>query len=182
MLQLICDAGGVPIRRVFGLNLYAEDLQAEPLYKVRADYVNIHTWAEVYFPKEGWIEVEPSKGKRAFVIPSRYVQNNPWFQNYSVWVKEGEKWRQPKWVRRPGGWDSDYGVKNLIHFESIPLGEGDPTRHPRVWNSANGGYSVLATLIGRDTKVAELATNEGRRIKVPWDRLSEADRDAVETD
>jgi transglutaminase-like putative cysteine protease len=181
VLRALCDAAGVPIRRVFGLNLYADNISSEPLYKVRADYVNIHTWAEVQLPADGWIEVEPSQGKNAFAIPARFVQNNPWFQNYSVWVQENGEWRQPQWTRREGGWDSDYGVEHAITYEKIPLGTGDPKQFPRLWSSRNGRFKIVATMVDFDEESVTLATAEGRRIEVKWSELAEAEREVVST-
>jgi hypothetical protein len=115
LLEQFCTRCGIPIRGVWGLNLYAPDGKGE-LGAIRLDYVNIHTWAEVYFPSGGWIEVEPDGGDRAFVIGAQYIQNNRWFQNYSVWVRENGQKKQPSWTYQNGRYISDYGLENLITY------------------------------------------------------------------
>ena len=111
---------GIPMRRVFGLNLYSPDGRKGGLQAVRADYTNVHTWAEVYLPSIGWVEVEPSFGNKAFAIPAKYVQNNQWFQNYAIWIREGSIDKHHEWKPREGGFSSDYGVENIINFSSKP--------------------------------------------------------------
>jgi choice-of-anchor C domain-containing protein len=110
LLQNMCLHCGIPIRAVFGLLLYAPDGKSG-LDAVRADYTNRHTWAEVYLPGYGWVEVEPTGGEGAFRIPNNYVQNNKWFQNYAVWIREKGDW---KFV--DGG--SGYGVANVITYST----------------------------------------------------------------
>jgi len=100
---------------VVGLNLYAPDGRGD-LGAIRADYMNIHTWAEVYFPKVGWVEVEPSTGDKAFAIPSRYIQNNKWFQNYAIWINENGQQKIPEWRFVDGKYVSDYRISNLITY------------------------------------------------------------------
>lgn len=180
VLRLMCDAVGLPIRRVFGLNLYAKDILSEPLYRVRPDYVNIHTWAEVHLPTEGWIEVEPSQGRKAFDIPARFIQNDPWFQNYSVWVNVDGKAKQPVWIRRSGGWTSEYGVRNLIRFQEIKLGESDRTYLPRRWVSSTGKHSVVASLIGVQGASVRLAASDGRQITISRDKLDAVSQEMLE--
>jgi hypothetical protein len=90
------------------------------LHGIRPDWTNVHTWAEVYFPKVGWIEVEPSGGDQAYRIPARFIQNNPWFQNYAVWVKDGGKQQLAGWRYNGGKYTSPYNIENLITFEIRP--------------------------------------------------------------
>lgn len=48
LLKSTCEELGIQIRVARGLNLYCLDGVSSELHKVRADYTNIHTWAEVY--------------------------------------------------------------------------------------------------------------------------------------
>jgi transglutaminase-like putative cysteine protease len=117
LLEQLCIASDIPIRTVWGLNLYAPDGHTNGLQAVRADFTNIHTWAEVDIPGCGWIEVEPSLGAKAFDIPARYIQNNPWFQNYAVWYESGGVWAQPRWDRSGDGWVSPFKLSNEITYK-----------------------------------------------------------------
>jgi len=116
LLEQMAASVGIPIRRVLGLNLYAPDGVTGGLQAVRADYTNIHTWAEVYFPEIGWVEVEPGFGEQAFKVPAHRIQNNRWFQNYAIWMREAGVYKQPAWTAEQGGFRSDYGVKNIIRY------------------------------------------------------------------
>lgn len=120
LLTQLTASAGIPLRTVWGMNLYALDGKTGGLQSVRADYTNIHTWAEAYFPGVGWVELEPRHGANAFTLPSRLIQNNRWFQNYSVWLKEGDRDRQPAWIPREGGFNSDFGVSHIISFNKKP--------------------------------------------------------------
>lgn len=174
VLKAVCDEAAIPIRRARGLNLYAPDGVGR-LGGVRADYDNIHTWAEVHFPRDGWIEVEPSADRRPFRIPARFVQNNRWFQNYAIWLREGDRWVQPKWLPRSGGWDSDCEVANRIVFEVVRPQGREAARLPRKWES-RGGHAIYAALLDALDDRVRLATSDGRQITVPLDALSESDR------
>jgi len=115
VFRQLCWRAGIPMRRVRGLNLNTPKGRGR-LHAIKADYTNVHTWAEVYFPGIGWIEVEPSNGKHAFRIPAQCIQNNMWFQNYSIWIRENGKSKQDTWAYNNGKYISDYGVENLITF------------------------------------------------------------------
>ena len=116
MLIQLCNRAGIPGRRVFGMNLYAPDGVTGGLQNYRADYTNTHTWVEVYFPRIGWVEVEPSSGEQGFTIPARYIQNNTWFQNYAIWISQKGTWKQPEWLYQNGASVSAYGIENIISY------------------------------------------------------------------
>ena len=116
MLIQLCNRVGIPIRQIFGLNLYTPDGITGGLQNIRADYTNIHTWVEVYFPYIGWVEADPSNSDQAFTIPARYIQNNKWFQNYSIWISQNGQWKQPEWRYQNGSYVSDYGIENIISY------------------------------------------------------------------
>lgn len=118
VLEQLCQRAGIPYRRVFGMNLYDTDGR-DRLSAIRSDYTNTHTWAEVYFPGIGWVEVEPSAGVNAFRIPARFIQNNPWFQNYAVWMRENGTPRLTTWTYRNGRYFTDHGVDNVITFAIV---------------------------------------------------------------
>ena len=114
----LCRRVGIPVRDVRGLCLYAPDGQSK-LTNLNPGWTNIHTWAEVYFSEVGWVEVEPSYGEKAFSIPAKFIQNNKWFQNYAVWVREDGKLIMPAWtVDDVGVHSSEYQISNLIKFST----------------------------------------------------------------
>lgn len=115
VLRQLCWHVGIPVRAVRGLNLNTPNGRGS-LHAIKADYTNVHTWTEVYFPGIGWIEVEPSNGEHAFRIPAQCIQNNPWFQNYSIWIRENGKEKHDTWTYDNGKYTSEYGVENLITF------------------------------------------------------------------
>ena len=115
VLRQFCQHAKIPYRMVRGLNLYQRDGRGA-LHAIKADYTNVHTWAEVYFPGIGWVEVEPSSGADAYRIPAKMIQNNPWFQNYSIWIREAGAFKQPTWSYNQGKYRSDDGVENVIRF------------------------------------------------------------------
>lgn len=117
VLEQMTASAGVPHRTVWGMSLYAPDGRTSDLQKVRADYTNIHTWAEVYLPGVGWVEVDSGLGANAFSLPATQIQNNRWFQNYAVWMREDGKDKIPTWTPVKGGFRSDYGVENIISYK-----------------------------------------------------------------
>ena len=117
ILKELCRHSKIPYRTVFGMNLYDQDGRGS-LHRIRRDYTNIHTWAEVYFPSVGWIEIEPSGGDKAYTLPARMIQNNPWFQNYSIRIKNNGKQQVIPWVYKAGRYTSPYNLELLITFTS----------------------------------------------------------------
>lgn len=118
LLKVSCEEVGLPVRIVRGLNLNCEDGINSRLHKIRPDYSNVHTWAEVYLSEDGWIEVEPNRKRNPFRIPARFIQNNGWFQNYSVWFKEDGREILHKWARDNGKYHSEFEMANTISFSS----------------------------------------------------------------
>lgn len=116
LFQQLTASAGIPLRTVCGMYFQTPDGHKSDLYKVRPDFANIHAWAEVYFPGVGWVEADPYLGASAFDIPACQIQNNRWFQNYAVQVRDGGKEKTPTWTPVKGGFKSDYGVENVISF------------------------------------------------------------------
>jgi transglutaminase-like putative cysteine protease len=116
VLHQLTAAVGIPFRTVVGMNLYAPDGRTSDLQAIRADYTNIHTWAEVYFPGIGWVEVDPALGTRAFFMPASRIQNNHWFQNYMIEFRENGEEKEPTWTADKGSFQSDYGVEHIISY------------------------------------------------------------------
>ena len=107
---------GIPMRGVVGMNLKTPDGRSDKLHAIRADYSNVHTWTEVWFPGVGWVEAEPSRGAKAFSIPAEYVQNNRWFQNKVLWYREDKKNKMHEWTMSNGKYHSDWQLENTISF------------------------------------------------------------------
>ena len=116
LLRQLTASVGIPVRTVYGMNLYAPDGRTSEIQKVRADFTNIHTWAEVYIPGVGWVEVDPNLGSDAYSLPAHRIQNNRWFQNYSIWLRESGADKQPGWTPVRGGFHSEYGVEHIISY------------------------------------------------------------------
>ena len=116
LLKEFMDCLGIPIRRVGGLNLYAPDGNGK-LSAVRSDWVNVHTWGEIYLPNIGWLEIEPTgQGVQIFEIPVRCIQNDKFTSNYAVTYYEGGVLKRPVWIANGHGFDSDCGIENKITF------------------------------------------------------------------
>lgn len=64
----LCQAAGIPARRVVG---YA--LLNHPLAAGVADDGNRHVWVQVHLPTLGWVEVEPAPHGSPFAIPYTHV-------------------------------------------------------------------------------------------------------------
>jgi hypothetical protein len=119
VFEQFCVRCGIQVRRVAGLTLYAPNGRSE-LDAIRADYSNIHGWAEVYFPGIGWVEVEPAGGDQVYAIPAEWIRNTQWLQTYAIWVHDNGRWKAPAWTIKDGKYVSDYGVEHRITFKSRP--------------------------------------------------------------
>jgi Transglutaminase-like superfamily len=118
LFEAMCTRAGIPTRPAVGLNLSAPS-GIGSLHKIRPDFENQHTWAQIYLPGSGWIEIDPSAGPNAYAIPAQLIQNNSDFQNYAIWISEDGGWKQPDWEYRNGKWFSPYGVENRRSFRKV---------------------------------------------------------------
>ncbi len=118
VFEAMCVRAGIPTRTVVGLNLNTPG-GVGALHRIRADFQNQHTWAQVYLPGSGWVEIDPGQGRSAYSLPAQLIQNNNDFQNYVVWVCENGIWKQPDWEYRGGNWYSPYGIENHRTFRKI---------------------------------------------------------------
>ena len=116
VIEQLTAAAGIPTRAAWGMNLYAPDGRTSELQAIRPDFTNVHTWAEVYFPDVGWIEVDPALGAKAFSLPAHQIQSNRWFQNYAVWYRDDGVDKMPKWTVDGGKFRSDCGLENTIAY------------------------------------------------------------------
>jgi transglutaminase-like putative cysteine protease len=116
--EAMCARAGIPTRTVVGLNLNTPG-GVGALHKIRPDYQNQHTWAQVYLPGSGWIEIDPGQGERAYSLPAQLIQNSTDFQNYIIWVCENEIWKIADWEYRGGQWISPYGIENHRTFRKV---------------------------------------------------------------
>jgi transglutaminase-like putative cysteine protease len=118
LFESMCSAAKIPTRTVLGLNLRVPS-GIGPLHTIRPDFENQHTWAEIYLPGSGWVEIDPGMGENAYFIPSQLIQNNNDFQNYVIWIVEDGISKMPEWEFRQGRWFSPYGVESLRTFRRI---------------------------------------------------------------
>ena len=116
--QAMCMRAGIPTRTVRGLNLDAPG-GIGPLDKIRRDFENSHTWAQVYFPDSGWVEIDPGQGVNGYSLQAQLIQNNSDFQNYVVLIYENGTWKRPDWENRDGKWFSPYGIENHRAFRRV---------------------------------------------------------------
>ncbi len=114
----MCARAGIPTRTVVGLNLSTPGGVGE-LHKIRPDFQNQHTWAQVYIPGSGWVEIDPGQGEKAYFLPAQLIQNSTDFQNYIIWLREAGKWKIADWEFRDGRWYSRYGIENRRAFRQI---------------------------------------------------------------
>ena len=118
VFEAMCTRAGIPMRTVLGLNLNTPD-GVGSLHRIRPDFQNQHTWAQVFLPGSGWVEIDPGQGERAFFLPAQLIQNSTDFQNYVIWISEDGTWKQPEWEYRAGKWYSPYGIENHRTFAKV---------------------------------------------------------------
>jgi hypothetical protein len=114
----LCRSVGLKTRDVLGLNLTDANGKKTNLPN---DWGNMHNWVEVYFPKIGWIEVEPVNAEKCFTIPAAFIQNNTSFQNAAVWVAEPNIDKQATWGYKDGRYQCDYNVVTHITFSESKM-------------------------------------------------------------
>ena len=120
-MALMLRSQGVPARIVSGYAQGSFDKESSS-YRVQAS--NAHTWVEVYFPKYGWIQFEPTAS-----IPA---------------------WDRPELIDEGGsGGDafSAFSAQSLLNREEL-LGEDDPVDNPTA------GNNPLDDLLPEDENVA----------------------------
>jgi hypothetical protein len=120
VFEAMCARAGIPTRTVVGLNLNTPG-GVGALHRIRPDFQNQHTWAQIYLPGSGWVEIDPGQGERAYSLPAQLIQNSTDFQNYVIWIREDGTWKQPDWVYRDGKWSSPYGIENHRTFRKVEL-------------------------------------------------------------
>jgi hypothetical protein len=118
MFEAMCARAGIPTRTVVGLNLNTPG-GAGALHKIRPDFENQHTWAQIYLPGSGWVEIDPGQGVQAYFLPAQVIQNSTDFQNYVIWIRENGIGKQPDWEYRGGKWYSPYGIENRRTFRKV---------------------------------------------------------------
>ena len=69
MFEAMCLRAGIPTRTVVGLNLNTPG-GIGPLHEIRPDFQNQHTWAQVYLPGSGWIEIDPGMASKGLFSSS----------------------------------------------------------------------------------------------------------------
>jgi len=81
---------GIPARLAAGYS-QGEYQEEEGFYRIRER--NAHAWVEVFFPRYGWVEFEPTANEPPIVRPSRR--------------REGEERRLPERPLRPSMWEEE---------------------------------------------------------------------------
>jgi transglutaminase-like putative cysteine protease len=118
VFEVMCLRAGIPTRTVVGLNLNTPGGVGD-LHKIRPDFENQHTWAQIYLPGSGWVEIDPGQGARAYFLPAQLIQNNTDMQNYAIWVRENGTWKFADWEYRGGKSYSPYGIENRRTFRKV---------------------------------------------------------------
>ena len=116
--EAMCVRAGIPTRTIVGLNLNTPG-GIGPLHQIRPDFQNQHTWAQIYLPGSGWVEIDPGMGARAYFFPAQVIQNSTDFQNYVIWMCENGTWKIADWEYRGGKWYSRYGIENRRTFRKV---------------------------------------------------------------
>ncbi len=122
VFEAMCSRAGIPTRTVVGLNLNTPSGMGA-LHKIRPDFQNQHTWAQIYLPGSGWVEIDPGQGERGYFLPAQLIQNSSDFQNYVIWIRENGVLKQPEWEYREGKWSSRYGIENVRTFRKVEVGK-----------------------------------------------------------
>ncbi len=120
VFEAMCLRAGIPTRTIVGLNLNTP-AGIGALHEIRADFQNQHTWAQIYLPGSGWVEIDPGQGERAYFLPAQLIQNSTDFQNYVIWICEDGTWKIADWVFRGGKWYSPYGIENRRTFRTVEV-------------------------------------------------------------
>jgi hypothetical protein len=118
VFEAMCLHAGIPTRTVVGLNLNTPG-GVGALHEIRPDFQNQHTWAQIYLPGSGWVEIDPGQGARAYFLPAQVIQNSTDFQNYVIWICEAGTWKIADWEYRLDKWYSPFGIENLRTFQTI---------------------------------------------------------------
>ena len=116
VFEAMCLRAGIPTRTVVGLNLNTPD-GVGALHEIRPDFQNQHTWAQIYLPGSGWVEIDPGQGARAYSLPAQLIQNSTDFQNYVIWICEDGTWKIADWEFRRGD-----GIRHTVSRISGPFG------------------------------------------------------------
>ena len=120
VFEAMCMRAGIPTKTVVGLNLNTP-AGIGSLHEIRPDFQNQHTWAQIYLPGSGWVEIDPGQGDRAYFLPAQLIQNSTDFQNYVIWICEDGTWKIADWVFRRGKWYSPYGIENRRTFRTVEV-------------------------------------------------------------
>ncbi|HIC88474.1 MAG TPA: DUF4129 domain-containing protein [Anaerolineae bacterium] len=78
---------GIPARLASG---YAEGEYVEELHAFQVREEDAHTWVEVYFPRYGWVEFEPTASQPAIVRPTRTPEDPSGSESSSSSDRAGE--------------------------------------------------------------------------------------------
>jgi len=116
--EAMCARAGIPTRTVVGLNLNTPGGVGD-LHRIRPDFQNQHTWAQIYLPGSGWVEIDPGQGEKAYFLPAQLILNSTDFQNYIIWLRENGTWKIADWEYRAGRWYSPYGIENRRTFRLV---------------------------------------------------------------
>ena len=132
-LAVMARSLGIPARVAVG---YAQgDYEPEPgVFRVRKE--DAHSWPEVYFPRYGWLEFEPTAAQLPIVRPERPPEEP---SQYDTRVRP---WMEQEFEFGMGG-SPDPGLDSAASWEIEPL---SPERQPPYWVA--GLVLGLATVIG----------------------------------
>ena len=118
MFEAMCARAGIPTRTVVGLNLNTPG-GVGALNRIRPDFENQHTWAQVYLPGSGWVEIDPGKVPEPIFFRPSSSRTAPISRTMSIWICENGIGKQPDWEYRGGKWYSPYGIENRSTFRKV---------------------------------------------------------------